>query len=266
MDKFYYIMSYTNLLFVLIGLAERGKEQMIRIGICDDEQVFRKKIADCVSECLENIQQQFEIVQFSSGEQVAEYDGEQIQLLFLDIELENMNGLEVLKELLDKKIVWRVVFVTSHDELMIEAFSVKTLGFLTKPVDPEKLTKLVDKVMDELAKNQVLQCSDGSEVFYVKTEDICYIQAIGNYSELHMIDQTRIVDGKLKIWQEKTCNMDIIRIHKSYIINLNHVMNWKNGQVMMSNGEKIPVGRSYIAVAKKAYFDFLKTKAMTTRR
>jgi len=239
---------------------------MIRVGICDDELVFRKAIADCVKKYFQNIKKEFEIVQFSSGEQVAEYDGEQIQLLFLDIELENMNGLEVLKELLDKEIVWRVVFVTSHDELMIDAFSVKTLGFLTKPVNAKKLVKLVDKVIHELDKNQVLECNDGSELFYVKTEDIYYVQAIGNYSELHTKEQTRIVDGKLKIWQEKTCNMDIIRIHKSYIVNLNHITNWKNTEVIMSNGEKIPVGRSYTAEAKKTYFDFLKNKTMTAGR
>ena len=235
---------------------------MIRIGVCDDEKEFRDMTVSCIEEYMTAHTEEFEIVQFLEGEQVIEYNGEEIDLLFLDIEMGKVNGFDVLKNVLNADNIQNIVFVTSHDELMIEAFSVKTLGFVIKPVSVSNIGRYISTVLDEARKNCLLKFTDGSEVLYVKPREILYIEAKGNYSELHYADKSKIVDGKLKKCEEMLGDTSLIRVHKSYIVNLRYVKGLKSGNLTLENDEKIAVGRSFLETVKKQYFDYLKNEAL----
>ena len=106
---------------------------MIRIGICDDETTYRGQIKAICSAYLNAQDQRCEFVEFRSGGEVLDYQGEKIHLLFLDIEMPGANGLEVLSKVRKNEKIWRIVFVTSHKELKWETVDLKTLAFSGGP-------------------------------------------------------------------------------------------------------------------------------------
>ncbi|MCR5792373.1 MAG: LytTR family DNA-binding domain-containing protein, partial [Lachnospiraceae bacterium] len=191
---------------------------MIRIGICDDQEVFRRQIAECCSKYFETCPSEFEFIEFASGGEVLAYDGEQIQLLFLDVELGDTDGISVLQKLQRTDTIRRVVFVTSHDEVMIDAFSTKTLGFLIKPVTEREVEKYILKVLQEEQENIPMEFCTNRILFTRLLEEVLYLEGKGNYAYLHTEKETILLDGKLKVWQEKMQEAPMIRIHKSYIV------------------------------------------------
>ena len=108
---------------------------MIIIGICDDEEQYRAQIKLLCSAFFDTQKQEFGFVEFTSGEEVLAYQGDRIHLLFLDIEMPGMGGLEVLSRVRRNERIWRIVFVTSHKELKWETIDLKTLAFLEKPLE-----------------------------------------------------------------------------------------------------------------------------------
>lgn len=111
------------------------------IGICDDMKEEAENIKNLCEEFFMKSEWNSSFILFSDGEEVLNYDGERIDLLFLDIEMKEKDGIEVLRELEHSKIVWKVVFVSRHQESVFDAFGIKTLGFEKKPVKYEKIEK-----------------------------------------------------------------------------------------------------------------------------
>lgn len=105
---------------------------MITIGICDDEPYWREMLIKSCCVFLNDCGQKYEIVEFSSGEDVLTYDGHEILLLFLDIEMAGISGIDVMDKIRDNSLFWRIVFVSSHDELRWDTLDIKTLTYISK--------------------------------------------------------------------------------------------------------------------------------------
>ncbi|BBH27902.1 DNA-binding response regulator [Intestinibaculum porci] len=230
---------------------------MIRIGICDDEPIFRQQIYDYIREYLDA--GECDIVLFAKGEEILSYQY-RVDLLFLDIELGKENGIDILKALVDLDYIWRVVFVTAHKEFMPVAFSVKTIGFLEKPVTYGNIIKYIKQVENSIHHSEVVQCNDGQHTFFIRQCDILYVHAAGNYCEICTHNKEIMVDGNLKEWERKMNDFNVMRVHKSYLVNLDYIKDFSGCDIMMINNIKLPVGRHYKKDAKEQYFNYLKNK------
>ena len=107
---------------------------MIFIGICDDEQQHRQYLKELAERYFLEYPKEHAYVEFSSGDEVLAYRGERIHLLFLDIEMGNTSGLDVLDALRENDSVWRIAFASSHPEQRLDTIDMKTLAFLDKPL------------------------------------------------------------------------------------------------------------------------------------
>ena len=154
------------------------------------------------------------------------------QLIFLDIQLSGETGFDLL-EIIDNSI--KIIFVTAYDEYAIRAFEVNVIDYLLKPVNPERLKKSIERVINrEKIQKSAAKSYEYSDSIYVhlnnyasrfiKISSITFIEPVGNYSKIVTIEGKHcLVLKTLKQWQEELPDNNFVRIHRSSIVNIEHV-------------------------------------------
>jgi len=185
----------------------------------------------------------------------------QPDLLFLDIEMPVMNGFEMLERVLHAN--FSLVFVTAYNQFALKAFRFNALDFLVKPIDKKELIEAVAKaerrVMPTPSQLSLLQKQLRGEavtkiaipaqhgVSFIDLNEIVYVEASNNYSKLILTGSRHFLISKtLKDVQDVLEEEHFLRVHRHFIINLNHVklFNRNDGLLTMTNGENIPVARN----------------------
>ncbi|WP_443946510.1 LytR/AlgR family response regulator transcription factor [Pedobacter sp. AW1-32] len=191
-----------------------------------------------------------------------------INLLFLDIAMPGGNGFELIPDAQKSKAA--VIFTTAYDQYALKAIKANALDYLLKPIDIDELKIAVEKVAEHLKLFHNLQESDdrmhnlasslnnrseirkltlpyGQGFKMIDVDDIIYIEADSNYSVVHLNSSEKITVSKvLREFEELLPTEQFVRIHKSNIINLNHLKeyNSKNGLLaLLNNGESINISR-----------------------
>lgn len=182
-------------------------------------------------------------------------------LLFLDIEMPVMNGFEVLEKILH--LNFSVIFITAYNQYALKAFRFNALDYLVKPIDTNELMEAVAKaekrirptstqlsmLQKQLRGEPVTKIAIPGQhgVSFIDLNEIVYGEASNNYSKLILTDcRNFLISKTLKDVQEVLEEEHFLRVHRQYIINLNHVkhFNRNEGLLTMSNGEHIPVARN----------------------
>ena len=231
---------------------------MFTIGICDDESGARQHIKELCDGFFAEYSQPYKCIEFASGEEFLNYEADPIDLLFLDVELGGINGIEVKNIIEQKDNVWRIIFVTNYEEAVWEAFGIRTLGFLRKPVNATELEKWLKVALIEKQENSNYEFPVDKGISYIKLEDIFYFEARGNYTYLQTKNEKLLVSENLKSCQIKMSGTSILRIHKSCLINMQYVKQWESEQVILINDVRFSLGRQYKKEARKAYLEFVK--------
>lgn len=153
-------------------------------------------------------------------------------LIFLDIQLSGETGFDLL-ELIDNSI--KIVFVTAYDEYAIRAFEVNAVDYLLKPVNPERLKISIERVLssEKTQKNEAKSYEYSDSIYvklnnyasrFIKISSITFIEPVGNYSRIVTIEGKHcLVLKTLKQWQEELPDNNFVRIHRSSIVNIEHV-------------------------------------------
>lgn len=184
------------------------------------------------------------------------------QLLFLDVEMPHLNGFDLLKKL--GPVPFEVIFVTAYSHYAIEAFEHHATGYITKPINTEKLIaavqtaerrieeKSVNKNLFSLLEHSSRQSapdkiplSTSNGLLFVKIADIMYCESSGNYTHFYMNDDKKIVVSRqLGEYEKLLPDNNFTRIHDKYIINLAYIKEYikgSGGEVLLENGKEIPV-------------------------
>jgi two-component system LytT family response regulator len=154
------------------------------------------------------------------------------QLIFLDIQLGGETGFDLL-EMMDSTI--KIIFVTAYDEYAIRAFEVNVIDYLLKPVNPERLKVSIERVIvrERVQKNTAKSYEYSDSIYvhlnnyasrFIKISSITFIEPVGNYSKIVTIEGKHcLVLKTLKQWQEELPDNNFVRIHRSSIVNIEHV-------------------------------------------
>lgn len=182
------------------------------------------------------------------------------QLLFLDIEMPVMNGFELLGKLMP--VNFSVIFITAYNQYALKAFRFNALDYLVKPVEKEELIQAVAKaarytptatqvaqvqsfMRGEPVKKLAIPSQTG--ITFISLDDIVYCEASNNYTKLVLSDSTQhIVSKTLKDVQDVLEESHFLRVHRQYIINLNHVKHFNRNDCIltMHNKVELPVARN----------------------
>lgn len=241
------------------------------IGICDDRREEREYLQALCKEYADNKKEICEYVLFSGGEEVLEYceDSENpvIDLLFLDIEMNGMSGLELKEAVTKENKIWRIVFVTSHMESVLDAYGIKTIGFVPKPPTYEQIEKKLRIVEDEQKENVTFEIRGyKNEILRIKLSDVAYLKAAGSYTEIYTYDALQknesyiLSTKKLGDIEKHLSGLPIVRVHKSYLVNLEHVSEVGTSVKLRDIRDEIPIGRSYRETVKFRFYEYGKRK------
>lgn len=186
----------------------------------------------------------------------------QPDLVFLDIEMPVMNGFELLEKILH--LPFSIIFITAYNQYALKAFRFNAVDYLVKPIDAEDLIEAVSKaakrikptatqlslmqkqMRGEPATKIAIPGQQGG-VSFIDLNEIVYSEASNNYSKLILTDGKQFLISKtLKDVQEVLEEEHFLRVHRQYIINLNHVkhFNRNEGILTMDNGDHIPIARN----------------------
>ncbi|MGD1848832.1 MAG: LytR/AlgR family response regulator transcription factor [Salibacteraceae bacterium] len=182
-----------------------------------------------------------------------------LQVVFLDIEMPGLDGLQVLEILAPHNL--QVVLVTAHQHYALKAISHDATDYLLKPLDPDQLQRVINKLRHRLEKveaaeeaPQKLVISTGKGLRRLDPNEVLYIKAEGNYSTLYLEQAERLtVTRLLKEFQNELPAPDFVRVHNSYLVNTARIREYRKaegGHLIMENEAEIPISRKYQGALK----------------
>ena len=175
----------------------------------------------------------------------------QVDILFLDIEMPEMTGLELTRSLDNKGMV--VIFTTSKKEYAVEAFELNVADYLIKPFTPARFLQAVGKAREILSsKNDKLQQINDEFIFVrdsnimrrLKFDDILYAEAMGDYVKFYTTQTFYAIHGTLKSAEERLPGTKFIRVHRSYIVAVSKIDTFQEGGLVVG-GKYVPVADAY---------------------
>lgn len=174
----------------------------------------------------------------------------QIDLIFLDVEMPGMSGIELLES---NKSLPPVILVTSKEQYAARAFEFKVVHYLVKPVDYKKFLSAIDRVQEMHAPVQEVATTSLEYIFIkengllhkIPYKDLLYIEALGDYVKVHLKSRVYTTYTTMKNLEEKLKqNASFVRVHRSFIININFLENIDNEAATIS-GNVVPIGSKY---------------------
>lgn len=249
----------------------KGKGQKMNIVICDDE---RKVIEDVGSICREYLSPDVKLYGFRSAESLLKnldkIDGD-IDLFILDIEMPGRDGLWLRKELERYRYGSSIIYLTSHDELVQEAFGRYVIGFVDKVSFLNDKNKLVDKLKlfeQETKADETIRVKYDQKVLFIQKRKIILIEAEHVYSNLeYVIDEKingsfvterKLIRKSLKEWEDELGN-NFIRISTRYIINLDYVQRI-NQDIVLKNGKELKIPKVNQKKCRDSYYNYCNRK------
>ena len=230
---------------------------MILVGICDDEEIHRRGMRKLCEQYFDEFPYAHDYIEFSSGEEVLLYGGEQIHLLFLDIEMEGVSGLEVMQKLRRNDRVWRIAFVSNHLEQRLDTIDIKTLVFLEKPVQYAGVAKCLNITIQESEKNKTVVFNSLVGKKSLREDEIYYIKAEIHYIDVFTRDEEIMCCDSFKECEQKLVDSAFVRIHRSYLVNMQHIKKLQSEEVLLDDGTKLPVGRRFHASVKETHIKYI---------
>lgn len=228
---------------------------MINIAICDDD----KSQINFLKNMLREWNSQTFITEYNSAEQfLFSYPDKPCDLLLLDIEMGNMNGMELARSLRTKGNMLPIIFITGFSEYMNEGYDVEALHYLLKPVNKHKLFQVLDRYANRHKTDNRVILPVGDESVLVCADEIVYCEAFGKKTQITMNNGKDIVCiCGLSTTAEKLGNR-FVPCHRSYIVNIRYISSISKTDVTMDSGKKIPVSRRLYDSVNRAFIAYYK--------
>ena len=231
--------------------------------IVDDERLARKEMRRLLAEF-------DEIAVVGEAENLSEtlslIEKEKPHIVFLDIQLSNENGFDLLEKTQQN---FKLIFVTAFDAYAIRAFEVNALDYLLKPVNPERLAKAIERIGEDTEKKPEFRPFEfddriflelGNRSVFLKVREISHINSSGDYSEVFTAQGKKfLLEKSLREWEERLPEKHFLRIHRQTIINLEEIEeieSWFNRtfQVRLKNfRQTLAVSRRYAVKLKNRF-------------
>lgn len=229
----------------------------MRIAICDDEKIYVEKVEQIVSSFLKNEGIEAEIISFTSGEELVEAN-ELFDIVFLDIEMEGINGIEVAKVLNIKNKNSKIFIFTSHNHYLDDAMDLNVFRYIDKGSSDERIISGLQKAMERLAYNEIHITTKNNMKLKIYKSDIVFVEVKYKKVYVQTVNELYTVRDKFEYYKENLKDSYFAVPHSSFIINFTHVINFQRECVDMLGGVNVPVAPKRQALFKKLWVNYLK--------
>ena len=175
-------------------------------------------------------------------------------LIILDIEIGSANGIGFAKSLRNAGSDAAIAFVSNYEKYAIEGYSTRAISYLLKPLSHDKVFPLLDDAFRRIGdyNSKTVWVSYGGNHRFISTSSILYITIFRKSLEIHLLDKVETYTVPLKSFEPQLPGTSLVRCHKSYIVNIEHVTGLSGNNLFIGpDEESIPIGRVYKDIMKK---------------
>ena len=209
----------------------------IRVGVVEDDPASCQRVLDYLNQYHSETGTEFTISVFDDGEQIVEKYTPMYDILFLDIEMQHMDGMAAARRIRERDNTAVIVFITAAPQYAINGYEVQALSYLLKPVPYFAFRQELKRSID----------------MRVELADVLYLESIRHTIIVHTLSGKLSVSGTLKDFEERLADQDFFRSNSCYLVNLRHVVGVEGQDCVMSNEELLRVSRP----RKKAFLTAL---------
>ena len=210
------------------------------IGICDDDNIMRERIERVCKDVTKKYNEETIIKKYKDGQEITDQN---IDILILDIEMPMVGGIAVKEKLENAKSNTVIIFATSHEEMMAQAFGVNVIGFVTKKYIEDQLPVVLERALKIVRGTVLIEGIDSRNIEYIKSE--------------HLTDgQEFLLRESMKALEDRLETVGFIKIFRGCLVNMEQVEEMKNGKVYMHGGTVLQISSRLKASVEKKYTSF----------
>ncbi len=214
-----------------------------RIAICDDRQEDREYVRQLTARWAQQRGNQVEMTEFCSAEQfLFSCPQPDFDLLLLDIEMGEMDGVSLAKQVRRTNELMQIVFITGYSDYITEGYEVAALHYLMKPVKEEKLFVVLDRAVERLHKNtKVLTLETAEEMVRVPLYQVSALEVQRNYVTVHARQDYTVKKSLSELMEQ--LDERFFRVGRSAVVNLNDISRVTRSDIYLTDGRSIPLPR-----------------------
>lgn len=221
----------------------------IVIGICDDEMTAVSQIENIVTDYLERVKKEATVLLFQNGKELLEHV-EELNVLFLDIEMPKLDGIDVGKIICKRNANCKMIMETSHLERFKEAFKIDAFRFVTKPFSNNEIEEALQDALDIMIGMDCIELYENRTLHKIQQKDIKYLKAYGGFIEAKVGNRSLRREISLSKLEELLDRNIFYRINREILVNMFHIDGYKDGI--------IKVGTQIFKVARRRKKEFEK--------
>lgn len=187
---------------------------------------------------------------------------EEIDIVFLDIKMGQMTGMELAKYIREHDQHISIVFITGESKYVFWGYSVQALNYLMKPIKKDDVIQCLDVWLNKNKKQEksYFILKKGKELLKVDYDEIYYFISFDHYIDLHTRDEVITFKEKIGNLEEELSQEQLCRCHRSYIVNLKHIETISKNEITLDNGSKIPISKSRLDATYEAFMKYFQNK------
>jgi two-component system response regulator LytT len=242
---------------------------MFSVAVCDDEVIFAEHIAAICNNILKEHfkkEEAFSVHLFSNGYDLIAKHGNSIwyDIIFLDILMDQIDGITVAANIRKKDKNVKIVFLTSSIEFALKGYEVQAYQYLMKSFNEsnerKQLEIIMDQIISEKNKGKWFFFKDGTGFRRISTDNILYFEISGRKTAIHTTNGKIILNEKLSEISKQLDKEQFIQCHQSYIVNFKYAVEIQRYKLFLTNEEMIPLSRKYWESVKTAFLKNVSTR------
>ncbi|MEW9078724.1 LytR/AlgR family response regulator transcription factor [Terrisporobacter glycolicus] len=234
---------------------------MIKIVICEDEKEQHELLEKYIKEIFDGLSILYELRVFNSGEELLENYPKDTDILLLDIQMGQINGMDTARKIRKLHDKVEIIFITSLIEYVLEGYEVRAYRYLIKPVKYDDLKNNIINCIKEIdIKNKYILIKEEGNRIKLDINEISYIEVQKEDITIHTLNQIYEIKGTMNNIEKEIDCCRFFRCHKSYLVNLDYIKSIKQYVAILENKEEVPISRYRFKETKDKFFDLIEDK------
>ncbi len=240
---------------------EIRKVVTMRVAICDDEIIELNNTRKQLEIAYRNLDLSIDVYD-SGNELLKAVEHKKYNLIILDIEMPEIDGISLAKKIRETYEEIALCFLTSHVEYALKGYEVNALRYLTKPVKAEQLSEVITYLIEKDSAQKKLMLKDSEDMNLVPIKDVIYMEA--QNQDIKIVTEQKEYSRRynIKDYEDELRMYNFVRCHRSFLVNMAHVVRISKNEVMLDNKESIPLSRTKEKQVKEALLSYVKRSAI----
>ena len=236
---------------------------MIQIAVCEDRETELDQLNAVIGRCLKDSGKEAAVTMFRSGFDLLHHTANigHFHIIFINASLNGLNGIETIRELREYDSGGLVIYLSNTERFAVSSYTVGAFYYLLKPVTEQGLCSVLRRAVEVLEEtdSRAFDVRTAGSIYRIPCRKVLYMESNAHKLTIHMAGGEEVtLYGKLDEMEERLKEeRRFIRIHKSVLVNAQHIFHYQSGEVVLDDGMELRVSRNLALAAKERYLMYL---------